>query len=158
MALASIGDTKGQFAIRAIKKAEDSDEIVVRHPGALRAGRPAHAHDGIADPASARDQRRRRGRCTITLPGSGALPADVQTLSAADGRADRRRQTVCADNDHEHTAAAGVSTSTAFSTDKNPADGDFDGSTTRCPGDLLPRELLVDGVRFALGSSAAGAC
>jgi alpha-mannosidase len=42
------------------------------------------------------------------------------------------------------------------STDKNPADGDFDGRRHTISGDLLPATLVLDGVPFTFGSSAPG--
>src|SRR5207249_2999352 len=45
----------------------------------------------------------------------------------------------------------------AISLDEDRADGDFDGSGHTYPGELLPAEVEAEGIRFEIGSKAAGA-
>jgi alpha-mannosidase len=44
-----------------------------------------------------------------------------------------------------------------ITTDKDRADGDFDGRKRTLAAELLPKQLVVNGVRFEFGSGAAGA-
>ena len=71
ISMLSLDDTTGQIAVAAMKKAEDSDEIVRAVPGEVRTRRPRARDDAWPDRVGARDQRGRRGR----------RPADVRTAT-----------------------------------------------------------------------------
>jgi alpha-mannosidase len=157
LSLAFLNGTPGQVAIKALKKAEDSDEIVVR----------------------LQEQFGRPGRTTLTMAGAIASAREINAAEEAVGPLTTTGGGVVLDFTpyQPRTIAvrmappAGVPaiapvTSApitlpfnldGISTDKNPADGDFDGNKHTLSGDLLPHDLTVDGVRFQFGSSAPGA-
>ena len=156
LSLASVSDTTGQIAIRALKKAEDSDEIVVRF----------------------QELYGRSGGTTLTMPGGIASAREINAAEepvgplapSADGTlalsfTSYQPRTIAVRLKPSRAAApppAAVPLALPFnldgvSTDKNPADGDFDGKGHTISGDLLPRELALDGLRFVFGSSAPGA-
>lgn len=153
--LASLGDTTGQFAIRAIKGAEDSDEIVVRlqemygglgsttltMAGAIAAAREINAAEEPVGP--------------LAVTG-GALKLDFKRYQT---------RTVAVRLARSPAAVPGRASSPVplpfnldgISSDKNFADGDFDGRKHTLSGDLLPPRLMLNGTPFTFGSSAPGA-
>ena len=154
LSLASTSDATGQIAIRALKKAEDSSEFVVR----------------------LQEQYGRPGKTILKLAGTvvsvreiNAAEEAVRDLSPTDGSVvldflPYQPRTIAV----VMTPRTGLPDSAAaplilpfnldgVSTDKNPADGNFDDKGHTISGDLLPRELRLDGVPFTFGSSAPGA-
>ena len=144
-----------QVQIEALKKAEDSGETVVRVNEL--SGQPAHAvHLAFAAPIlSAREingQEQSLGPATVQ---NGRLVFDMDpyrprafalTLAPASSRltAPRSAPLVLPFN-------ADVASSWAAKTD-----GDFDGKGNTLPGELLPAEIVSDGVKFHLGSTGDG--
>ncbi len=144
-----------QAAISAIKKAEDSDDIVVR----LRelAGKPAHGRltaaapilkavqiDGQErNPAPAKTEA---GGVSFDLPAFGLRAFGLQLAKAP------------------QPVAPAVSkplelpfNSDAISSDANRADGAFDGDGRTYPAEMVPAELSRGGVTFRMGPVADGA-
>jgi alpha-mannosidase len=153
--LATLGDTTGQFTIRALKHAEDSDEIVVRlqelygRPGAtqvtmasaMTSAREINAAEEAVGPVTIQN-----GHVTLDFHPYQSRTIAVRLAPAASPVASRPSATITLPFNLD-----------GISTDKNPADGDFDGKGHTISGDLLPAKLTVDGVPFAFGASAAGA-
>ncbi len=159
----SLDDFSGQVSAVAVKKAEDSNEIVVRVqerfgepvrttlrlPGNVTAVREINGAEETIGPLPQPARRNQQGpRPTVVLelkpyqPRTIALTLQSSTIKIA-----------------ERTSASltlpfnldGVST------DKNRADGDFDGQKHTIAGEQLPDEIDLDGVTFAFGSKADGA-
>jgi alpha-mannosidase len=154
LSLASTTDTSGEIAIRALKKAEDSDEVVVRLQEQF--GRPAKTTLTLAGAVeSVREINAAEEPIGPLSPTGGAVvldfkPYQPRTIAVVL----RTRQGV-----PTHAAAPIVLPFNldGVSTDGHFADGDFDGKGHTISGDLLPRDLLLDGVPFVFGSSAPGA-
>jgi alpha-mannosidase len=154
LSLASLSDATGQIAIKALKKAEDSNELVVR----------------------LEEQYGRPGKTTVKLAGSVVAVREINAAEEAIRPLSPENGTVVLEfgpyqprtiavtikprTDAPEATAAPIALPfnlDGVSTDKSPADGDFDGKGHTISGDLLPRELLLDGVPFTFGSSAPGA-
>jgi alpha-mannosidase len=156
--LASLDDATGQIAIRALKQAEDSDEIVVRLQEQY--GRPGRATVKMMGRIVAAREINAAEEAVGPLPLSGdavALafkPYQPRTIAvrlasaATTGAASAARVASPIDLPFNLDGVSG---------DANPADGDFDGRKHTISGDLLPRDLQIDGVPFHFGSSAPGA-
>ena len=144
-----------QVAVVAIKKAEDSDEIVVRLKETT--GRAAdHVRvSGIAAIAAAREvdgQEREIGRAALQ---DGALLTDLGpfglrafALKLAPGSAPLappKSQPVALAYDLD-----------AVSTQANRADGGFDQAGRTYPAEQLPATLVGEGIDFRLGPTADG--
>ena len=163
-----------QVAISALKKAEDGDEIVVRL--FERHGRPApdvklsfaapvlavREVSGIEMPIeeSSRAAASRR---------PGAPPARDLTVDQGAVRLSMdpyRPRTIAvklaAPKFPRLDPPAGVPVRIPFDTDvisldEDRSDGDFDGSGHSLPGELLPREIVSEGIRFEIGPNSPGA-
>ena len=145
-----------QVQISSIKKAEDSDEIVVR----LRelSGRPA---PGV--------------RLTSSLPIEGAREINGQEMPV--GPADLRNGALSFDLSPYQLRAFALKTGPlpraqmaaissqpltlaydldAVSTAANPADGGFDGAGHTYPAEQFPAALVADGISFQFGPVADG--
>jgi len=154
--MATLGDTTGQFAIRALKRAEDSDEIVMRLQELY--GKPGRTRVAMADAIT--DARE------INAAEEAVGPVAIEAGSLSLDFKPYQPRTVAIRVRPRPAATAPVRTATpialpfnldGISTDKDPADGDFDGKHHTLSGDLLPQRLIVDGVPFTFGSSASGA-
>jgi len=162
--LASLDDATGQVAIAALKKAEDSDEIVVRlmerygrpvrvtlrMPSNIVAAREINAAEEEIGPI---DLARTQGR----------NPGPRPTLSGLEFKAYQPRTIALTLAPRPEAAPARTSVAVALpfnadgiSTDKDRGDGDFDGKKHTLAAELLPRELSLDGVSFTFGSGATG--
>lgn len=153
--LASLSDTSGQVVIQALKKAEDSSEIVVRLQEQY--GRPAKTRISLAAKVlsareiNAAEEPMRslsatKGEISIALkpyqPRTFALRLQPRSLT-----------------DHAMSSAAldlpfnldGVST------DENRGDGDFDGKGQSLAAELFPQTLQLNGVSYKFGPGRAGA-
>lgn len=143
-----------QVCVRALKLAEDSDEIVVRLQEAW--GRPVKA------------VRLSLG-CTITgareLNGAeknlGSLAFDDRTVSLRFARYQIR--TIALQPRRLANSALAVTRAVELpfntdvvSSDHNRADGDFDGAGHSLPAELLPPLVVSSGIPFHLGPSADG--
>jgi alpha-mannosidase len=153
--LASLEDAADQVAIRALKIAEDTDEIVVRvqelwgRPartrlslaGAILSAREINAAEEPVGPISAHD-----GKLDITLS-----PYQPRTFAV--------RLAPSPVSPPPASAAHGVPVTLPFnldgiSLDTNRADGNFDGNGLTLAGELWPAEIALNGLAFKLGSSA----
>jgi alpha-mannosidase len=153
--LAALSDTTGQVAVRALKKAEDSDELVIRVQELY--GRAARTRVTLAGAiASAREINAAEEPVGPITPTGGGLdvalgPYQPRTfavrLAAAPARATARTA----------TPIALPFNLDGMSLDANRADGNFDGAGLTIAGELWPRELVLNGIRFALGSSQPAA-
>jgi alpha-mannosidase len=144
-----------QVAVEALKKAEDSDEIVVRLKELT--GKPAsNVRVTSASPiAAAREVDGQESEVGAAKIESGALVTDLQPfhlrafalkLGEAPARAATPDvQTVSLPYDID-----------AASTDANRADGDFDGQGRTLAAEQLPAKLECDGIGFAPGSTKDG--
>ena len=147
----------GQVAVRAFKKAEDSEEIVLRVqelygqpaagvqialPAAIASAREVNAAEEPVGPVDTAD-----GRLALNL-------ARYQTrtflLHLAAGAAAKLARPVS-------TPLALPFDIDGLSADAGRGDGDFDGRGTTIPAELFPASLTVDGVVFQLGPGHPGA-
>jgi alpha-mannosidase len=152
--LLSLEDPEGQVAVVALKKAEDSGEIVVRLQE--RYGRQARTRIRFAVPvAEAREINAAeepvgafplvRGEIVVDLD-----PYQPRTLAVRPGPAPPLPAARAATPLELPFNLDGISR------DDNRADGDFDGRRQTLAGELLPRDLQLNGVPFRLGSGAPG--
>ena len=155
VSLLSLDDEHGQVGVVALKKAEDSDELVVRFQE--RYGKPAKTRVTFA------------GRITAARE-VNAAEEPVGPLEAADGSlaltlTAYQPRTIAVRLTPASMAApprAAVPLDLPFnldgvSADADRADGDFDGKKHTIPAELFPRHLDLDGVPYTFGSGAAGA-
>lgn len=153
--LLSLDDRSGQVAVRALKKAEDADEIVVRVQEQY--GRPAHTRIQLAAPVAAAREINAAEEPVGPFESSGGV-VDVD-LKPYQPRSFALRL--------DPAKAAAPARSAAplalpwnldgISSDANRSDGDFDGKKQTMASELLAEELELDGVPFKLGSSLPGA-
>ena len=145
---------KGDIGVAALKKAEDSDEVVVRLQE--RHGRLASARVRLAEKiVAAREVNAAEeavGPLTVadgvvTLDFKPYQPRTIAVRLAASTLTVRDRAAAAVDLPFN---LDGVSS------DSGRDDGDFDGKAHTIPAELLPATLTVDGVRFVFGSGAAG--
>jgi alpha-mannosidase len=145
-----------QVVVTALKKAEDSDEIVLRVQELY--GRPAQTRIKFALPI-------------LSVREINAAEETVGTFAASDGQLaiDLKRYQprtfalrLQTPGDQLRMTRSSVQMELPFnldgvSTDANRADGDFDGKGQTLAGELMPEKLELDGVSFKLGSNAPGA-
>ena len=155
--LASLGDTSGQVALRALKKAEDSDEIVIRVQELYgRAARTGISFGGRV--LSAREINAAEESVGPFTPTNGVLevtlaPYQPRTfavrLAPATGPAPTSARLV--------TSIALPFNLDGISLDAGRADGNFDGSGLTIAGELWPAEIVLNGTTFQMGSARLGA-
>ncbi len=189
-----VDDQTGQVAIVALKKAEDSDELVVRLqeryglpartnvrlPAGVTAVREINAAEEevgpFAQPQQGRGNQPPQSRpllanvelkpyqprtlafrlapavaganATMFNTGRGGAPAPGQPPAAPPPIAALERTSAPLELPFN---LDGVST------DKDRADGDFDGRKRTIAAELLPAQLTINGVRFQFGPSTPGA-
>jgi alpha-mannosidase len=148
-------DNYGQIAVRALKKAEDSDEIVLRVQELH--GRPVVTNLKFALPfRTVREinaaEEKAVGSLSHTPDGLriALKPYQPRTFVV-------RLQTNPPPASFQSTPLDLPFNLDGVSTDANRADGDFDGRKQTLAGELLPPDLWLDGFPFKLGSSAPGA-
>ena len=145
-----------QVEIIAVKKAEDSDEIVIRLrelEGKAATGVQVKMASAITAAREVNGQEGPVGRATVR---NGALVADVPAyglrafavrLAPAPARvATPQTQTVPLAFDTD-----------AVTQSDNLAGGSFDSAGRTYPGEALPPSLMTGAIPFTLGSSATGA-
>jgi alpha-mannosidase len=156
ISLLSLDDPNHQVAVRALKKAEDSEEIVLRVQELY--GRRAQTRLKLTLPIqSVREINAAEETVAPMAALTGGLvfslkPYQPRTFAL-------HLQTP---GDQLRLAHPSVPIDLPFnldgvSTDANRADGDFDGKGQTLAGELLPQKLQLDGVSFKFGSSAPGA-
>lgn len=151
--LASLS-TPAQVAVRAVKQAEDSNEIIVRVQELL--GRPARTRLTLAAPIlSAREVNAAEEAVGAITVAAGGLdfsltPYQPRTFAVRIAAAPR--------------PVAGQTARIALpfnldgvSLDGNRTDGNFDGHGLTLAGELWPASASIDGVPFTFGSTAPGA-
>src|SRR5215471_313615 len=152
--LLSLDDSTGQVAVRALKKAEDGDEIVLRIQEQY--GRPARTRVKLAATVQSARETNAAEEPIGALAASGA-ELDIE-LKSFQPRTVALRLQPPAERGSTLVAAPlplpfnldGVST------DANRADGDFDGKGQSIAGELFPPELVLGAVPFKLGPSRSG--
>ena len=156
-------DNEGQVAIRALKKAEDADEYVLRMQELE--GRPTTKCVRFHMPLrsareinAAEENAPRAGELRSTPDGLqiSLKPFQPRTIalrfknhqSSSTRSSVNRTQIVSAKPIMMPFNMDGVST------DDNRADGDFDGQGQTLAGELLPNALMLDGIPFNFGSNS----
>jgi alpha-mannosidase len=154
VSLLAVDDPKHQVAVRAIKKAEDSDEIVVRVQELH--GKPAHASLTFAGPiAAAREINAAEEPVGAAAASGGGLDVTLARYQP------RTFAVKLAPAPARTTPPASVSIPLPFNLDGFSISGDrmngFDGNGLTLAADLWPQTIDLDGVRFALGQTQPGA-
>jgi alpha-mannosidase len=156
VSILSLDDSNNQVTVRALKKAEDSDEIVVRVQELY--GRPVKTRMRIALPIlNVREINAAEEPVgTLSLQGD-SLPIELKAYQPRTFAL--RLQTP---TPQLRMPYASVPLDLSFnldgvSIDTNRADGDFDGKGQTLAGELLPQKLQLDGLWFKFGSSSPGA-
>jgi alpha-mannosidase len=145
-----------QTAIRAVKKAERGDEIIVRvqelhgHPAKevrLSAIAPivaAREVNGVEDPVD--------GEFTVA---EGALVFDLLAYRPRTFALTLAPPSVALNSPESQPVALDFDAD-VISLNEDMDDGDFDGQGRTLPGELLPPRLVMDDISFELGPSAKG--
>ncbi len=145
----------GQVAVRALKKAEDTDEIVVRLqelygrqardigltlPVAIRSAREVTAAEEARDPVPVVS-----GRILVTLG-----PYEGRTFALRLSEATRRISSP------ESIVVPLPFNADGLSADVNRGDGDFDGKGRTLAAEQVPSSLSLGGIEFQLGRGTPG--
>ncbi len=156
VSILSLDEAANAVAVRALKKAEDSDEIVVRVQELY--GRPAQARIRFALPI--------RGAREINAAEEpiGSLSAQAGSLAFAlkpyQPRTFALRLQVLAGSAQIARPSEQIDLPfnlDGISTDANRADGDFDGKGRTLAAELLPQRLQLNGIWYKFGPSSPGA-
>ena len=148
-------DSTAEFDVRAVKKAEDGDEIVLRLQELV--GRPGRATIALGVPIT--------GAREMTAAEESIRPLGVSNgrVSIDLGRYQSRTIAVMLQPGprpavtRESTVVDLPFNLDGFSTDRDRDDGDFDGHGHTVAAELLPPRFEMHGVPFAFGPSASGA-
>jgi alpha-mannosidase len=153
ISLLSLEGDEDQIAVRALKKSEDSDEVVLRVQELY--GRPARTSIKLALPIlGGREINAAEEPVGALAVTNGRLAIDLKPYQP--------RTFALRVQPANAPAMSAVPLELPFnmdgiSTDTNRADGDFDGQGQTLAGELLPGRLSLDGVPFKFGSGRAGA-
>ena len=153
--LASLSDTSGQVVIRALKKAEDSSEIVVRLQEQY--GLPARTRISFAAKVmSAREINAAEEPIRSFTVDNGGLsvalkPYQPRTFAL---RLQPRGLPPHAISSTPLDLSFNLD---GVSTDDNRSDGDFDGQGQSLAAELLPQALQLNGVSYKFGPGRASA-
>jgi alpha-mannosidase len=156
--LMSLSDKTGQVSVRALKQAEDSDEIVLRLQEQY--GRLAHTRVSVAgtiisareinaaeEPVRELTQRDfRNGELSIDFK-----PYQPRTFALRMAKRPGRPSLIASSSIPLAFNLDGVST------DANRGDGNFDGRGQTLAAELLPPALQLNGVSFRFGPGGPGA-
>ena len=158
LALLELNDANGQVAVRAMKKAEDSEAIVVRLQELY--GQPVEGVQltlptGISEARELTAAEEPLGLGPVPVSGGKLVvslrPYQPRTFALSPAVSTTRvPATASAPLDLPYNLDG-------FSTDAAPADGDFDGRGVNFPAELLPPTLDLNGVAFRFGPTTAGA-
>jgi len=143
-----------QVAVRALKMAEESSEMVIRLQELQ--GQPADVEIEFAAPVSSVQEinaseergpraRPERGRLAVSM-----APYQPRTFAI------RLRRAIHKVSGPKNSPVELPFDLDGISTDSARADGDFDGAGRTYPAELLPNSLTADGIVFKLGSGAPG--
>jgi len=168
---AGLIDDRGQVAIRALKKAEDSDDYVLRVQELE--GRPATKTIHFRVPIQsaqeingAEERAPRTGELRFTPDGLAInlKPYQPRTFALKVRKDPKSGLPVSAVNRPQTMSAAVEATPLelpfnmdGISNDANRTDGDFDRQGKTLAGELLPARLVLDGIPFNFGSNAPAA-
>lgn len=182
----TLDDANGQVAAVALKKAEDSDEIIVRlqerygqparatirFAGRIVAARevngaeepiapiPLPAGRGDAAPAPAAslavDLKPYQPRAIAVRLVPAAVGASADAI-VAQGRGTVPPPVLLTTPERSSAPLALPFNLDGVSPDGSRGDGDFDGRKHTIAAELLPQKLTLDGVTFTFGSNAPGA-
>jgi alpha-mannosidase len=156
VSILSLDDSNNQVAVRALKKAEDSDEIVVRVQELY--GRSVKTRMRFALPIRSVREINAAEESVGALSVQGdSLPIELKAYQPRTFAL--RLQTPV---DQSRMSRPSVPLDLPFnldgvSTDTNRADGDFDGKGQTLAAELLPQNLQLNGLWFKFGSSSPGA-
>jgi alpha-mannosidase len=145
----SLTGSDDQIAVHALKKAEDSDEIVLRVQE--RYGRPGKTLIKFATPVTAIREINAAEEEVSSFTGGKSLSIELKAYQPRtfalrlQGRAQRKTSATTADLPFN---LDGVSA------DNDRSNGDFDGKHQTFTAEQFPRQLLLNGVPFKFGSSA----
>jgi len=140
--------------VRALKKAEDSDEIVIRVQELF--GRPARTRINFRRAVASAREINAAEESVGPFATDSAL--DV-ALTSYQPRTFAVRLAPAVARDLDRASAAPMALPfnlDGISLDANRADGDFDGKGQTMAGELWPANVTIDGLPFTLGSSQAG--
>jgi alpha-mannosidase len=154
----SLDDPGSQIAVQALKKAEDSDDIVLRVQELY--GRPARTRIKFALPIlAAREMNAAEEAVGSLATSDGDLLIDLKPYQPRTFglRLQTRPARASLDASLNATPLDLPFNLDGVSTDANRADGDFDGKKQTLAGELLPPNLMLDGVGFKFGPKAPGA-
>jgi alpha-mannosidase len=163
----TLDDLSGQVAAVALKKAEDSDEIIVRLQE--RYGSPARTTIRFGGPiVAAREVNAAEesvGPIALTGGGRGGVtptsfPGVSIDLQPYRPRAIAVRLEAAPAGESRAPAASPIPLTfnlDGVSTDDNRRDGDFDGKGRTIAAELFPAALTLNGVPFTLGPGTPGA-
>ncbi len=149
------GDSTATFDVRAVKKAEDSDEIVLRVQELV--GQPGRATIALAVPIA--------GAREVTAAEESIRPLGVTNgrVSLDLGRYQSRTVAVKLQPGPRPALTRDATVLDlpfnldGFSTDRDRGDGDFDGHGHTVAAELLPQRFEMHGVPFTFGPAASGA-
>jgi alpha-mannosidase len=145
----SLTGSDDQIAVHALKKAEDSDEIVLRVQE--RYGRPGKTLIKFATPVTAIREINAAEEEVSSFTGGKSLSIELKAYQPRtfalrlQGRAQRKTSATTVDLPFN---LDGVSA------DNDRSNGDFDGKHQTFTAEQFPRQLLLNGVPFKFGSSA----
>ena len=151
-----LSDTSGHVVIQALKKAEDSSEIVVRLQEVY--GRPAKARISFAAKVlfareiNAAEEPIR----SLTVDNGGGVSVDLKPYQPRTFalRLQPRRLRPPAISSTPLDLSFNLD---GVSTDENRSDGDFDGKGQSLAAELLPQALQLNGVSYKFGPGRARA-
>jgi len=151
----SLDTSNGQVAVRALKKAEDGDEIVIRLQEQF--GRVARVRIKLAAKVtSAYEMNAAEERLGPFEFSAGEIVVDLKPFQPR--TLALRMQTSTVSTLPRVSVALNLPYNLdGISADADRYDGDFDGKRQTLAAEQLPREMQIDGITFHLGSSAHGA-
>jgi alpha-mannosidase len=150
----SLDSSYGQVAVRALKKAEDSDEIVVRLQEQY--GRAARVRIKLAGKvAAAYELNAAEERLGPFALSAGEVVVELKPYQPRTLALHLQPSPLAAPPPSSVSLTLPFNLD-GFSTDANRADGDFDGRKQTMAAEQVPRELQLDGISFHLGSGAPG--
>jgi alpha-mannosidase len=153
-------DGENQVAVRAFKKAEDSEEIVLRLQELY--GRPARGVEvalaeeiaAVREVNAAEEETPAAGRFRL---GGGRLTFDLGAYQPRTFALKMRAAARETDGAPQSIAVELPFDLDGISTNANRRDGDFDGKGRSLASELLPQAVTIDGIHFKTGDRADGA-
>jgi alpha-mannosidase len=157
--MVSQSDSSGQVAVRALKKAEDSDEVVVRVQELY--GREASTRISLGGRVlSAREINAAEESVGPFTPTNGALEVTLRPYQPRTFAVRLAPSPATAPTGPRLRSATPIALPfnlDGISLDANRADGNFDGKGLTMAGELWPGEIAINGTTFTLGTAQPGA-